>query len=111
MTEILRVAEQVGVQAERDEAEAFNRQYELSRGAERAVAALAEQGAARARQWAEDDRRDEADRRFDPEPDDPPRAEPAASRLPEVAGDGDEDGDEDGAEDGVADDRPTLWLR
>src|SRR3954447_27018995 len=104
MSEIVRVAEQVGVQAELDEAEAFNRQYELSRGAERAVAALAKQGAARARQWAEDDRRDEADRRFDPEPDDPPPVEPAPSRLLQMAG-------EDRYEDVVWDDGPPRWLR
>jgi len=110
MTEIIRLAEQVAAQAERDEAAAFDRQYELARRGERAVADLAAQGAARARAWAEDDRRDEADRRFDPEPEEPAavarRTGGTAGRRP-IRGANDEHDEHHGGEG----DGPTSWLR
>lgn len=66
------LAEQLMARAERDDAAAFDAQYELARRGERVVAALAADGAARARQWAEDDRRGErhAERRDDEADDD-----------------------------------------
>ncbi len=116
MNEIARFAAELTAQARRDEAAAFDRQYELARRAERAVAALAADGQARGRQWAEDDRRDDVDRRFDPEPDyaeshdaDPNRAGPAlramapARRAAPTTAQRDADDDEE--------DEPTTWLR
>ena len=108
MTDIGETARQVSAAAARDEAALFDQQYQLDRQAERAVATLVEQGRARARQWADDDRRDEADRRFDPEPDDAeeraaatargaPAPVRAAARPVEV-----EEEDDD--------DPPTRWL-
>ena len=111
MNEIVRVAEDVRAQAERAEAAAFDREYELRRRAECVLTAMTAEGRARARQWAEDDRRaerDEADRRFDPEPDElaapvpstaPPRS---AGRRPDPAA-------ADGTDD--EEDEPTSWLR
>src|SRR3954470_316254 len=105
MSDIVQLAAELSARAQREEAAAFDRQYELARRAEAALAALTADGQARARQWAEDDRRDDADRRFDPEPDDVERepvalrvgtAPPRPARVPEFEDEEDE---------------PTTWLR
>lgn len=72
MREIGEVAAALTLRAEQDEAADVDRQYELERRGERAVAAMQDEGRQRARRWAEDDRRDVTDRRFDPEPEEPP---------------------------------------
>jgi len=98
--EVVRAAERVRAGAEREEADAFDRRYALERRVEWALAALDEAGRALAQQWAEADRRDEADRRFEPEPDDP---EPVSPRRPEAAPASDDDLPDD--------DLPTTWYR
>lgn len=109
MNDIAGFAAELGAQARRDEAAAFDRQYELARRSERAVAALAADGADRARQWADDDGRADADRRFEPEPEDAeagPSPRPAAPRRvvgADAGGDDDRDDEED--------DEPRSWLR
>src|SRR3954447_18756651 len=115
MNDVVQLATELTARAQREEAAAFDRQYQLARRAEQALAALTAAGENRARQWADDDRRDDADRRFDPEPDDVERAAPVAPRpgpMPTLSGGGvrgargaskhDEDDDEE--------DEPTTWL-
>src|SRR4051794_1980997 len=107
MNAIVQLAAELSARAQRAEAAAFDQQYELARRAERALAALTAEGQARTRQWAEDDRRQDADRRFDPEPDLVDRpvpfrtgsapARPARVRHAEVDRDDEED-------------EPTTWL-
>jgi len=113
MNDIVRVAELVRAQAQRDEAAAFDRQYQLARRTDRVLAALEAAGRATAQRWAEDDRdaqRDQADRRFDPELDEPgpdgAGARPSGittTRRP--IGDAADDWDDEG------EDEPTTWLR
>jgi len=117
MNDIVQAAEQVRAQAQRAEAEAFDRQYQLARRTERALAALEAAGRTTAQRWAEDDRRaqrDEADRRFDPELDEPESAStdtgPTTVRTPrrpigEMTDDWDDAADDEG------EDEPTTWLR
>ena len=111
MNEIVRVADDVRARAERAEAAAFDREYELGRRAERVLTAITADGRARARQWAEDDRRaerDEADRRFDPEPDEPDAAVPSAG-PPRSAGRRPGPAAADGTDD--EEEEPPTWLR
>ena len=117
MNDIVRVAELVRAQAQRDEAAAFDRQYQLARRTDRVLAALEAAGRATAQRWAEDDRdaqRDQADRRFDPELDEPesdgadavPTTVPTTERTPRrPIGEMTDDWDDEG------EDEPTTWLR
>lgn len=117
MNDIVQVAEQVRAQAQREEAAAFDRQYQLARRTEQALAALEAAGHATAQRWAEDDRRaqrDAADRRFDPEPDEPgpDGADAVPTTVPTTVrstrrpiGDAADDWDDEG------EDEPTTWLR